>query len=166
MRFATINGVLAACGMVLALAPEIQAKPGQDWSRVQDVEAPRAVRIVLYDEEAPEGKLRLRGIFASATADSLTIVLQDGTSRTFPRDEVRRVSVERAFLQRRKAWGLTALAVFGALAIDLLRTDHDSLARWWSSGSSMQSVGLIAVPVWVIATFELSHKPIYAMPKP
>ncbi len=165
MRLATITAVLAAFGAVLALAPESQAKPGQDWSRVQGVEAARKVRIVLYDDEAPKGRRKLNGVFASSTADSLAIVLRDGTTRTFQRDDVRRVSIKRRFLQRRKAWGVTALAAFGAVAFDLLWSDAGSLEGWWKAGRFWRSMGLVTIPVWSVATFELSHKPIYAKPR-
>jgi len=165
MRMATITGVLAMCGVVLAFAPESQAKPGSDWSRVQGVEAARQVRIVLHDDESPKGRRKLKGVFASATADSLTIVLRDGTTRAFQRGDVRRVSVKRPFLQRRKAWGVTALAAFAGPALDLLFGDFSSLDGWLTSERFWLSVGAVAIPVWVVATFELSHKPIYAMPR-
>lgn len=164
MRVKTIAGVLAACGAVLVLAPESQAKPGQDWSRVQAVEAARKVRVVIHDDKAPNAKRKLRGVFASATADGLTIGLRDGTLQTLQRDEVRRVSVKQPFLQRRKAWGLTALAASAAMVVHLLTSGASSLSGWWASGRYGQGMGLVAVPTWIISTFELSYKPIYATP--
>ena len=164
MRVTTIAGVLAACGAVLALAPASQAKPGRDWARVQAVEAPRKVRVVLHDDKAPNGKRKLSGVFASATADGLTIGLRDGTMRTFQRDEVRRVSVKQPFLQRRKAWSLTALAASAAIVVHLLQSGASTLGGWWASGRYLPGMGLAAVPTWIISTFELSYKPIYAKP--
>ena len=164
MRFATITGALATFVVALAFAPESQAKPGQDWSRVQGVEASRQVRIVFSDDTALKGRRKLSGIFASATADSLSVVLRDGTVRTFQRGDVRRVSVKRPFLQRRKAWGVTALAAFAGPALDLLLGDHSSVDGWLTSGRFWRSMGTVAIPVWIVATFGLSHKPIYAMP--
>ena len=129
------------CGVVLAFAPESQAKPGSDWSRVQGVEAAREVRIVLHDDESPKGRRKLNGVFASATDDSLTIVLRDGTTRTFQRGDVRRVSVKRPFLQRREAWGVTALAAFAGPALEILISDPSSLDGWLTSESLWLSMG-------------------------
>ncbi len=165
MRLATARCVLAAGGAVLALASVSQARPGRDWSRVRNVETARQVRIVLHDDKAPRGRRKLSGVFSAATADSLTLVLQDGTTRTWQRNEVRRVSVKRAFLQRRKAWGVTALAACGAAVFHLLLHDPGSLGGWWASGRPQRAMGIIAVPVWIVATLELSHKPIYAAPR-
>ncbi len=127
-----MTGLLAVCGAVLALVPEEgQAKSGQDWSRVQGVAVARPVRVVVHDDTSG-GRRQFSGVFAAATADSLTIVLRDGTQRRLHREAVRRVAVKRAFLRRPHAWGLTALAALGGAVVHLLW--HDP-ARWADGGA-------------------------------
>ncbi len=120
---------------------------------------------MLHDDKAPRGRRKLSGFFTAATADSLTIVLEDGTARMWRRNEIRRVSVKRAFLQRPKAWGVTALAAFGTALFHLLLHDPNTLGGWWGSGRPQLAMGIIAVPVWIVATIDLSHKLIYAAPR-
>ncbi len=163
MRCARMTGLLAACGTVLMLVPdESQAKPGQDWSRVQGVAVTRPIRVVVHDDTSG-GRRQFSGVFGAATADSLTIVLRDGTQRRLQREVVRRVSVKRAFLRRPHAWGLTALAAFGGAVVHWLWYDPGTQGGWWVT--PQLAVGIVAIPVWVISTAELSHKPIYAVPR-
>lgn len=116
----------------------------QTWSRVHGVELARRVRVKQRDGST------ISGIFASSSADCLTIELRDGTTRRIERGEVRELSVSQAFLRRRETWGLTALAVCGTL-----------VASW-----AWQDFRPLVLLVAFILACELSHKLIYAVPPP
>ena len=108
-------GVLRLPGMVSVLllaSPLAMARAKTDWSAVQAVEAGRRMAIVLYSDEAPWGKRKIRGRFASATAESVTVLLPEGQSRTLDRRAVRRVSTIRP-IRKRRAGRITAGVVAG-----------------------------------------------------
>ncbi|MCY4187364.1 MAG: hypothetical protein OXD30_02665 [Bryobacterales bacterium] len=170
MRFALIAGNLAACGMVLALAPEAQARPGQDWTKVESLEATRHVRIVLHDKTAAEGRRKFAGMFSSATSDSLTLLLASSKTRTFRRDDLCRVSVKVGVRHRHKAWGLIVLAAFAGPIFDIFVWNRSSgssndLLGVWTTPRFWQDVGITAIPTAIIAMAKLDYRPIYAKPR-
>ena len=97
--------------LLLAVPPPAAAKIRSDWSKVQMVEAGQRTWVQLYKDEAPEEDLKVKGRFESATAESITLVLPDGQTRTFERQAVHKVLVGRPFANRAPGWvamGVTA----------------------------------------------------------
>ena len=68
-----------------------------DWSRVQAVSHHRKTKVRLYEDAAPRENRRIKGRFGSATADSITLVLKDGQTRTVQKQAVRKVLIPRPF---------------------------------------------------------------------
>ena len=83
-----------------------------EWSAVQETEPVRRVRIALYEDRAPGGPVKFDGTFASASSDNLALVLRDGSTRTFARPTVRRVSRRRPVHKRPEAWVVAELQSF------------------------------------------------------
>ena len=75
-----------------------------DWSRVQAVPHHRKTVVWLYQGEAPQENRKIKGRFDSATADSITLVLEDGQTRTFQKSAVRKVLTRRPFRKRGAGW--------------------------------------------------------------
>ena len=75
-----------------------------DWARVQAVPHHRKTVLRLYEDAAPPANLRIKGRFDSATADSITLVLQDGQTRIFQKSAVRKVLISRPFKERWPGW--------------------------------------------------------------
>ena len=50
-------------------------------------------QVQLYLDAAPPESWRIKGRFGSATADSITLVIKHGQTRTFPKQAVRKVLV-------------------------------------------------------------------------
>ena len=96
--------------LLLAVPPPAAAKIRSDWSRVQAVEAGQRTWVQLYKDEAPEEDLMVKGRFESATAESITLMLRDGQTRTFKRQAVRKVLVRRPFAKRWPGWASMAIA--------------------------------------------------------
>ena len=97
--------------LLLTAAAPAAAKIRSDWSRVQAVEAGQRTWVQLYKGEVPEEDLTVKGRFESATAESITLVLPDGQTRTFEKQAVRKVLVSRPFANRVPGWaalGVTA----------------------------------------------------------
>ena len=88
-----------------------------DWSRVQAVPHHRETVVLLYQDAAPRESRRTKGRFESATADSITLSLKDGQTRTFPKQDVRKVRTWRSVKERKTGW---AALVIGALIVELL----------------------------------------------
>ncbi len=63
---------------------------------------PRDTKTVvrLYQDAAPRGNEKIKGRFESATADSITLVLKDGQTRTVQKQAVRKVLTYRPFGKR------------------------------------------------------------------
>ena len=75
-----------------------------DWSRVQAVPHNRKTEVRLYQDAAPQGNRKIKGRFDSATADSITLVLEDGQTRTVDKQAVRKVLTRRPFSKRKPGW--------------------------------------------------------------
>ena len=61
------------------------------WSRVQAVPRDTKTEVRLYQDAAPRGNRKIKGRFESSTADSITLVLKDGQTRTVQKQAVRKV---------------------------------------------------------------------------
>ena len=75
-----------------------------DWSRVQAVEHHRETMVLLYQDAAPRESRKTKGRFESATANSITLRLEDGQTRTFPKQDVRKVRTWRPIKNRTTGW--------------------------------------------------------------
>ena len=84
-----------------------------DWSRVQAVPHHRKTFVRLYEDASLRANRRIKGRFESATIDSITLLLEDGQTRTFPKTAVRKVLIRRSFAKRWPGW--VALGVAAAL---------------------------------------------------
>lgn len=96
-----------------------------DWSRVQAVPHNTKTQVQLYLDAAPPESWRIKGRFDSATADSITLVIKDGQTRTFQKQAVRKVLVYRPFAKRWPGWvatGITAGILIGIVGpLDIKR---------------------------------------------
>ena len=88
-----------------------------DWSRVQAVPRDTKTVVRLYQDAAPRGNRKIKGRFESSTADSITLVLKDGQTRTVQKQAVRKVLIPRPFKKRWPGW--VALGV-GAALVEIL----------------------------------------------
>ena len=89
-----------------------------DWFRVQAVPQSTKTAVRLYQDAAARGDWKIKGRFYSATADSITLMLKNGQTRTFPKAAVRKVLIPRSFPKRTPGWA--TLAVSSLLAVLLL----------------------------------------------
>ena len=115
--YARTNGKIkgSAAYQRLRMAISSEAKKA-DWSRVQAVPHNRKTAVRLYQDAASRDNRRIKGRFHSATADSITLVLEDGQTRTFPKRAVRKVLIPRPFSKRTPGWiatGTTAAILIG-----------------------------------------------------
>ena len=94
----------------------VESAKKADWSRVQAVPQDTKTKILLYQDTAPRENRRIKGRFRSATADSITLMLEDRQTRTFPKQDVRKVLIPRPFSKRTPGWiatGTTAATLIG-----------------------------------------------------
>ena len=89
----------------------VKAPKKADWSQVQAVPHHRKTKIRLYEDIALQGNRKIKGRFQSATADSITLVLENGQARTFPKLTVRKVLVHRRYVKRWQGW-VAVIATF------------------------------------------------------
>ena len=112
LRKTTATGLVLL--LLLFLLPGCAARHMTDWSGVQAVPPKTKTEVQLYKDGAPQGSRKVKGHFDSATADSVTLTLEDGQTRTLPKSSVRKVLTRRPFLKRWPGW--VALGVtFGVL---------------------------------------------------
>ena len=153
--------VILMLGAVIATAPAcLGARLLAEWSAVEQTEPGHRVRVLLYEDRAPTATLKFDGTLASATSDSVTLALKDGSTQTFANRTVRRVSRRRPFFKRTRAWVITgaALVVVGIFA-ELLRDarpDPTFVPRGIAMGS---------MPIYALASVTSSHVIVYNVPK-
>ena len=117
-----IKGTAAYERLRMAIASEAKkvAKKA-DWSRVQAVPSHRKTVVRLYEDAAPPSSRRIKGRFVSATADSITLVLKSGQTRTVHKQDVRKVRTWRPVEKRKPGW--IALGVAFAMTEFLVNID-------------------------------------------
>ncbi len=82
------------------------------WARVQALANNTKTRIWLYQDTAPPESRKIKGRFESATADSITLLLKDGQTRSYPKTAVHKVLTRRPYEKRTLGWvalGATSL---------------------------------------------------------
>lgn len=165
MRVNQLMKLILVLGSVFAACPVCTgARLLAEWSAVQDTGPGRRVRVALYEDRALGGPLKFDGSFASATPDSVTLALRDGSTRTFDRPAVRRVSRRRPIHKRTEAWviaGLTATVV-GILQHLAIMDLHfgDDLA----SNKVLRSMAIWSGPAWGLTAMSSSQALIYNVP--
>ena len=100
----------------LSLLPSCAARHTPDWSRVQAVPPKTKTDVHLYKDEAHQGSRKIKGRFDSAAADSITLKLKDGQTRTLEKSAVRKVLTRRPFAKRWPGWVALGVA-FATLEI-------------------------------------------------
>ena len=104
----------------LSLLPSCAARHMPNWSRVQAVPPKTKIDVHLYKDEAHQGSRKIKGRFNSAAADSITLKLKDGQTRTLEKQAVRKVLTRRPFSKRWPGWvalGVT-LTILAAMPLD------------------------------------------------
>ena len=94
------------------------------WSRVQAVKPGTRTTVLLYRDQAPRGRRKIKGYFHSATDDSLTLERQDGQRHTFPKSAIRKVLVPRPLKKRYQGW-VTAVVSSTVVSLFLLVVSDD-----------------------------------------
>ena len=90
--------------LLLSILPPCAARHMPDWSRVQAVPPKTKTDVHLYKDEAHQGSRKIKGRFDSAAADSITLKLKDGQTRTLEKSAVRKVLTRRPFAKRWLGW--------------------------------------------------------------
>ena len=101
-RMTTATGL--ALLLLLSIPPSCAARHMPDWSRVQAVPPKTKTDVHLYKDEAHQGSRKIKGRFDSAEADSITLKLKDGQTRTLEKSAVRKVLTRRPFAKRWPGW--------------------------------------------------------------
>ena len=95
----------------------VESAKKADWARVQAMPHHRETVVLLYQDAAPRESRRTKGRFESATDNSITLRLEDGQTRTFPKQAVRKVRTWRPVKERKTGW---VALVIGAVIAELL----------------------------------------------
>ena len=127
-----------------------------DWSKVQAVLHDTRVTVWMYQDAASRENRKMRGRFHSATADSITLMLENGQTRTVQKTAVRKVLVPRPFAKRWPGWATLAGSV---LAAELFRLWVQDLP------AHLAAINLsIAAGATIFAFFNSGMGPIYNVP--
>ena len=138
----------------------VESAKKADWSRVQAVARDTKTKVLLYQDAAPRENRMIKGRFDSATADSITLRLEDGQTRVFPKQAVHKVRIPRPFSKRWPGW--VALGItFGVL--QTLLSMSDSVDNVPVSGMLLSHAGL-TLPVTTGVFFGSRLGPIYDVP--
>ena len=148
--------------LLLTAAAPAAAKIRSDWSRVQAVEAGQRTRVQLYKGEVPEEDLTVKGRFESATAESITLVLPDGQTRTFEKQAVRKVLVRRPFANRVPGW--VALGVTAAILETFSAVAARRASEGFTSSARAQAHAVFTIPIGLAFFYGSRMGGIYNVP--
>lgn len=153
-----------ACGLALLLiltgVPTMAVAKGKsDWSQVQVVAQDTKIAVRLYKDSAPRGQRRFNGHLVSATDGSISIVLEDGQTRTFLKSDVRRVQTPLPFKQRGAGWA--AMGISGVIAGVLLMVSGTEGAE---PGEIPALIGLVVGIPTLVGFLAGKMGPIYDVP--
>ncbi len=120
-----------------------------DWSRVQALPHHRKTTVLLYQDAAMQGSRRIKGRFRSATVNSISLVLEDGQTRTVRKQAVRKVLTRRPFGKRKTGW----FALAGSSALLVLLSTRGTGGEFGEvlKGSSIM-IGLPTLIAFLVAT--------------
>ena len=148
---------------LLAFVPAAEAAEVRaDWSKVRETQPGRQTWVRRLQERSPQGAAPggVRGRFASAGADNITLILSDGQSVTFEKHTVGRVSVRRSVRQRWPAY---------VAAAAMMALNHAVIVPH-VGGTEQEPIvfGLLnlltTAPVLLVGHFGLGRKIIYEAP--
>ena len=162
-RMARTVGVMLVLILLLSGgAPEAAAGlwVKRDWSRVQIVTPGTRTTVLLYKDRAPRGQRKIKGVFYSAQAESVTLLLPNGQTRTLLKQDVRKVLVRRPLKKRYQGWIVAgAGAALGARMILHPHSDFTPL------GNLLVAVVVIAAPTAIAFLAAPRMGDIYFVPR-
>ena len=139
-RRSTAAGLVLLLVLVSAPVAEAGFWVKRDWSRVQRVAPGTKTTVVLYKDQASRGKRKIKGRFHSATAESVTLTLGRGQTRTLRKQAVLKVLVHRPLKKRYQGWITTGVGA----AIGIPGVAHP--------GNDLNAMGKLLVPlVFIVA---------------
>ncbi len=130
-----------------------------NWPRVQAVKPGTPTTVLLYKDQAPRGRRKIKGLFHSATEDSITVDRQDGQKHTFPKWAVRKVLVRRPIWKRYQAWATIAIGALWWVA-----PQASPSASYDPGEKAISAVILIALPTLVALAVAPRKGSIYRVP--
>ena len=140
-----------------------KAEKKADWSRVQAVPHNTKAAVRLYQDAAPRGSWKVKGRFYSATADSITLMLKNGQTRTFPKTAVHKVLVPRPLKKRKPGWITLAVTMSLVQAVPRLMAAASGVSEDLETGIAW--LHLFVVAPATLAAFSVSRMgPIYDVP--
>ena len=153
-----------ACGLTILLLlsgvpTTAVAKGKSDWSQVQAVAYDTRISVRLYKDSAPRGQRRFKGHLVSATDGSISIVLEDGQTRTFLKSDVRRVQTPLPFIKRGAGWA--AMGISGVIAGVLLMVSGTEGAE---PGEIPALIGIVVGIPTLVGFLAGKMGPIYDVP--
>jgi len=131
-----------------------------NWSEVQGMASDTTVEVQLYDDKAVRGGQKIKGRFNSATANSVTLRLKDGQTRTLEKSAVRKVLTLRPLKKRWPGW--VALGVTFGVLQTLLSTSAsvDNV----SASTVVGAHGLYTFPISAVFFYGSRMEGIYEVP--
>ena len=160
-RNAFLSRLALLQALLLAAPPPAAAKIRSDWSKVREVEAGRRTWVQLYEGEAREEDLMVKGRFESATAENITLVLRDGQTRTFKRQSVRKVLVSRPFANRVPGWA--AMGVTAGI-LETLSAVASRASDGYDAGRRAQAHAMLTIPIGLAFFYGSRMGGIYNVP--
>ncbi len=162
-KMARTVGVMLVLTLLLSGgAPEAAAGlwVKRDWSRVQIVTPGTRTTVLLYKDRAPRGQRKIKGVFYSARAESVTLLLPNGQTRTLRKQDVRKVLVRRPLKKRYQGW-IAASAGTAFVVRGMLHPGND----FTPSGNLLVAVVVIALPTAITFLAAPRMGDIYFVPR-
>ncbi len=150
-----------ALGPGIAFAQDTGHLPkAGDWNRIHALSPGEITRVKMLKNEAPRGKRNVKGFFSSSTDTSITILFQDGTTRTIEKGAISTVRVRRPFRKRTTGWviGISTAVITGYLYAGPGTSDITPSAKFIIPA-------LITTPATVAGFFMMPTRLVYRAPR-
>ena len=141
--------------LLLGLHSPGQAKGLADWSDVPAVAPGTKTIVLLFKDQARRGSRKIKGVFASATAESITVMTPDGQARTLDKKSVRTVLIRRPWSKRYPGWFVLG---GGIMLYEATWGRSDDLTLL---GKLVVAYGVLVYPVAALTFYGLRLKALY-----
>lgn len=152
-------GLVLSSGIVFAQDTRPPPKVS-DWNRIHALSPGVITRVKILKNKASRGERNIKGFFNSSTEKSITILFQDGTTKTIEKGVISSVRVRRPFKKRYTGWiiGIATAVTTVSFYTGSGTGDIDPLFKFIFPAS-------ITAPAAVAGFFMMPTRLVYRTPK-
>ena len=144
--------------LFLSITFDFSARVISNWLNFENIKHGRSIRITLY-KDPPYCVQKIKGRLAPSTNNSLTILVQYGSTKSVNNSKIRKVQIRQDFHKIVGYLTLTGVAL-GLTQLGVPYADYYSL----STMHKVLIVFCVVTPLWILSSLYLPNKSVYNIP--